>query len=663
MKRIAPLLLVVVVALVGAVAWWLHDPAGANLKAPTRPGDGGSEQTALATPAVSELTAPTATRQEERPAEQSDDAPLIDTSGPPGAIYGRILDPQGAPVSDAEVELVRGPAAAINIPSLYTRLNLLVRTDNAGKYRFNNVGPNDDYIIVASHPDYGDCEAGPIVVPPATEQAVADIRLRDGVTVEGFVRCDGRPLQNAVVILSNAMERLRKLRPNMPDHPDLEPFELRTATDAEGHYQFASAPFSSFEITAELDGYSRITRNSQTSFLGRSSREHKIDFDLTLARRITGSVIDESKNPIAGAKIAATIANQNFRCEVESISDGAGRFALEALADGQYFLQATCDGYSESHQQQVAAGTEELVLELRVQGSAVGVIVDESTGAPITEFALSVQQQYKGRGPIELAQNVRFHDSGGRFEVKNLDPGRYTLEGVAAGYAPSLSGEFEVTRGQVTSGVRIEMNKGGQITGIVVDRAGKPIRNALVSLRENGTKDNQVLEIFSQMGARGAGLPKFRTKEDGRFTLDLVVPETYQVAVRHNQFAGLLKDDVTVRKDETVDVGELVLLRGARVSGRAFDLDGNPLVGATITGIAGKSSGYKSTRTNNDGFYELLSLNAGEYTITINSFQSNPPINPLAGLSFAKNSRQVIAVNDGDDVTVDLRLSKEKPKE
>ena len=663
MKRTAPLLLLAA-AVVGAIAWWLHEPATPNLTPPVARNDGSApRENGLATPAASELATPTATRQQDQPANAEDDAPLIDTSGPPGAIYGRILDPQGAPVADAEVELVRGPAAAINIPSLYTRLNLLVRTDNAGKYRFNSVGPNDDYIIVASHPDYGDCEAGPIVVPPATEQSAGDIRLRDGVTVEGFVRCDGRPLRDAVIILSNAMERLRKLRPNMPDHPDLEPFELRTATDAQGHYSFASAPFSSFEITAELDGYSRITRNSQTSFLGRSSREHKIDFDLTLARRIAGSVIDESKNPIVGAKVAATIANQNFRCEVEAVSDAAGRFALEALADGQYFLQATCDGFSESHQQQVAAGSEEIVLELRVQGSAVGVVVDEETGAPITEFALSVQQQYKGRGPIELAQNVRYSDSSGRFEVKNLDPGHYTLEGVAAGYAPSLSGEFEVTRGQVTSGVRIEMNKGGRVTGLVVDRTGKPIRNALVSLRENGTKDNQVLEIFSQMGARGSGLPKFRTKEDGRFTLDLVVPETYQVSVRHNQFAGLQRDDVTVRKDETIDVGELVMLRGARISGRAFDLDGLPLVGATITAIAGKSSGYKSTRTNNDGFYELLSLNSGEYTVTINSFQSNPPVNPLAGLSFAKNSRQVIAVNDGDDATVDLRLSKDKPKQ
>ncbi len=663
MKRTAPLLLAVI-ALIGGLAWWLHEPTEPAIgPVPNRVAREGGNVARVPDAVTADATTPEAIRQTELPPEDPNELPVIDPTAPPGAIYGRILDPAGAPVADAEVELVRGPAAAINIPSLYTRLNLLVRTDAAGNYRFNRVTPNDDYIIVASHPDYGDCEAGPIVVAPATEQPAGDLRLRDGVMVEGFVRCDGRPLQNAVVILSNAMERLRKLRPDGPHPPDAEPFELRTATDANGHYSFTSAPFSSFEITAELDGYSRITKNSQTSFLGRSSKEHKIDFDLTLARRITGSVTDESKNPIAGAKLAATIANQSFRCEAEALTDGAGRFTIEALAEGQYFLQASCDGFSESHQQQVNAGSEGLVIELRVQGSAVGVVVDEESGAPIPEFTLAIQQQYKGRGPIDMKQNLRYHDSGGRFEVKNLDPGRYTVEGSAAGYATSVSDEFEVTRGQVTAGVRIEMNKGGKVVGIVVDRDHKPIRNALVSLRDNGTKDNQVLEIFSQMSARGSGMPKFRTQEDGRFTLDLVVPETYQVAVRHNQFAGQLRDDVTVRKNETVDVGELILLRGARISGTAYDLDGKPLVGATITGMAGKSSGYKSTRTNNDGFYELLSMNDGEYTITINSFQSNPPMNPLATLSLAKNSRQTVQVSDGDDVTVDLRLSKDKPKE
>lgn len=665
--KLAPTLLIVVLAgVVGGTAWWLLRDAAPNALAPIETAGDGTRMHApegLAPAAGGELVAPQATKTEQSlGGGEAGEPDAVDPIGPPGSIVGRILDPEGNPVPGAEVELVRGPAAAISVASLWTRLNLVVRTDNVGKFRVPSVAPNDDYILVASHAEFGQCEAGPIVVPSGTEVAAGDLRLRVGVFIAGHVRCDGRPIENAVVILSNAMERFRRLRPNLPDVPDFEPLELRTATDAEGRYEFACAPFESFEITAEKEGYSRITRSSQVGFFGRSSREHEIDFDLTPAKRITGSVVDSERRPIAGAKVTATIANQSFRCELDAATDGAGRFAIEQLADGQYFVQATCDGFSETHQQQVAAGTEDLVIEMRVQGSALGVVVDEETGAPVTEFSLSIQQQYKGRGPIRTRENLRFSDASGRFEVRNLDPGLYVLEGRAAGYADTASAEFEVARGEVATGVRIGMNRGGSVTGIVVDRDGKPVKGALVMLRENGTKDNQVLEIFAQIGAKAGATPKVRTKEDGRFLLELVVPDTYQVAVKHQKYATSSQDDVVVRKSEVNDVGEIVVLRGARISGYAYDLDGNPLPGATITAVSAQAAGYKSTRSNADGFYELPNLAAAEYGISINSFQTNPPMNPLAGLAWAKNSKQTVNVVDGDDVTVNLRLSKDSKK-
>lgn len=670
MKRASSLLMLVVAFIAGAGGFWLlmdRGPAIVSPVAPTGGRDTEAIETGAAPPAaVDPASGIQRTRDPglaaERDPEGGDpDAPAIDLQGPPGSIHGRILDPNGNPAPDAEVELVRGPSAAVAIPSLWTKLNLVVRTDPTGVYRFPTVAPNDDYIVVANHPEFGECEAGPIIVPPATDKDAGDLRLREGILVQGYVRFDGRPVQNAVISLSNAMERLHKLRPDLAQARDIEPFELNTVTDANGHYEFASAPFTTFEITAKADGLSRMTKASQSGIFGGSSREHEINFDLTVAARLSGQVVDQSKNGIDGVKVTATIANQSFRCEMEAETDSAGRFTLEGLALGDYFVSATCDGYSEVHQQQVAANRNDLLLEMRVQGSCLGVVVDEETGAPITEFTLAIQQQQKARGPIELKRNLRYSDSLGRFEVKNLDPGTYTIEGSASGYAASLSQEFEVERGESAAGVRVSMNRGGKVVGMIQDRDGKPIRNALVELRDNGTRDNPVHEIFDRMGARGPSATKVRTKEDGRFTLDLIVPETYQVSVKHNQYAATAVDDVVVTKGETTDVGVLVMLRGGRIAGRAFDLDGQPLKNATITAVADKAAGYKTTRTDADGFYELGNLNDGRYSVTINSFQTNPPQNPLVGLSWAKNSRQVVDVVDGADLNVDLRLVKNDP--
>jgi hypothetical protein len=95
------------------------------------------------------------------------------------------------------------------------------------------------------------------------------------------------------------------------------------------------------------------------------------------------------------------------------------------------------------------------------------------------------------------------------------------------------------------------------------------------------------------------------------------------------------------------------------VSGHAYDLAGRPLAGATIVGVS-KANDYRSVRTNNEGFYELAALPDGDYKITIQSYESDEPINVLVKLVQAKNSAQDARVVDGDDLTVDLRLAEKR---
>ena len=110
-------------------------------------------------PAEAVTAAPTTTpvREEEKPAPPvvppSSDFP---DQGPPGSIVGRVLSPNGDPAAGAEVELARGPAAGLNLQTLRTPTGLVIETDENGNYRFSEVAPNDDYLVIASHPDFGD---------------------------------------------------------------------------------------------------------------------------------------------------------------------------------------------------------------------------------------------------------------------------------------------------------------------------------------------------------------------------------------------------------------------------------------------------------------------------------------------------------------------------
>jgi carboxypeptidase family protein len=575
--------------------------------------------------------------------------------GPPGRILGRVVNPNHEPVANAEVELVQGPAVMLQLRALASETGIVANTDANGEYKLNDVPPADDYIIFASHPDYGDAQAGPIVVHASADAPVGDIVLRVGVHVTGHVNADGRPLEGAIVTLSNQMDVLKKLRPAPASSPDMQELKLATHSDASGSYTFASVPFDSFELTAEANGFARISKITQNPF-GASPREQNIDFDMLPAQAIRGRIVDEKKNVLPGAKVTATVASANFHCEQSTTSDANGAFVLDALAQGMYFVGAECDGYTSGNKAQVEAGGPEIEIQLQIQGGVTGVVVDEETGAPVVDFDLTVMQSFKNRGPVPGRNHLHGHDAAGRFELKNLDPGLLQIQGKAKGYADSLSDEFQVVRGQVTQNIRVPMNRGGTVTGSVVDKSGKTVANAVVILRTNKMKDNPINEIFKNVAA-GDPEQKVRADADGRFKLELVVPGTYQVAVRHNGFATFEQNDVEVRRREVTDAGKLVLSRGAKVHGHCYGQDGKPLAGAVVNAVT-KASDFLTARSDNDGAYVITSMPPGDYTLTIAQFSSTPPLAPLQMIFMAKQSQVgPVTLVDGDDTTVDLRLS------
>ncbi len=568
------------------------------------------------------------------------------------------MNPNHEPVANAEVELVRGPAIALQLRQLATETGIVRMTDANGVFKLENVAPAADYAIFASHQDYADAEIGPLIVRAKAETPSGDIVLRKSRRVYGYVTAEGAAVEGAVVALGNQMDTLRKLRRNVPNVPDRQESKYVTSSDAKGYYEFASIAIENYDVTAEAKGLARISKGSQ-NVLGGAPMEQQIDFELTPALSIRGRVLDDAKSPVAGAKVSANIANPNFRCEQSAKSDENGAFVLDGLAKGQYFLATECDGYTQSNRAQVEAGGADVEITLQVQGSVSGVVVDEVTGDPIPDFELFVLQTFKGRGPAPGKVHQHLHDAAGRFELKNLDPGVFQLQGRAGGYADSNSDEFQIARGQVTTGVRIAMNRGGSVAGTVVDKTGKPVAGATVALRTNKMKDNPIAAIFAPF-ADGEQEPKAKTDKDGAFRIDLVVPGTYQVAVRHGEFAGFEQNDVEVRKNEVSTV-RLEVSRGASIHGHASDFDGKPLAGATLN-ASSKDGDYFTMRTDDQGAFKLAALPPGDYTITVQQFNSDQQLGPFAAIVISANSRVSVSLKDGDDTLVDLRLTRDAKK-
>jgi uncharacterized protein YfaS (alpha-2-macroglobulin family) len=148
-----------------------------------------------------------------------------------------------------------------------------------------------------------------------------------------------------------------------------------------------------------------------------------------------------------------------------------------------------------------------------------------------------------------------------------------------------------------------------------------------------------------------------RGDADGRFKVELVVPGTYQLAVRQIGFAPFEQNDVEIRRNEVTDTGKLSLSQGAKVHGHVFGLDGKPLAGAVVNAVT-KSGDFQTARSDNDGGFVIPSMPPGDYNLTIAQFNSTPPMNPLEMIIIAKNSSMAVTLADGDDTAVDLRLTK-----
>ena len=570
--------------------------------------------------------------------------------GDPGSIFGVIVNSSGTPVSGAKIELAQGPEMVITMPSLRTSTDFATESDGSGQFRLTGIPPADDYLVIAEHPEYGSGNIGPFELVAAGSHDTREIKLRPGGRVRGFVTFGGRAIIAAEV-------RLDSTTAGFGAQQDEEKQKFQAVeTDAEGYYAFETVSFKNFQITVTARGFGSQTKTN-AAFL-ETRIEQQINFELTAESVITGFVYDKNRRPIEGAKVLASLSGASFRSEGKANTGRDGSFVVEGLSEGQYHLNATAQGFSPSNKPRIESGTSNVEMEMLPQGSVVGNVIDEITGANLDSFQVTVLRSFRGREPASTGPIHKFSGTSGHFEVQGLDPSSYVLEAKAPGYAACRSDEFTTQRGEVTEGVIVKMNKGGAVAGRVVNESGDPVKGARVVLNTNQFKWNPVHDIIRRMTNERGGKLKTRTDAEGNYLIEMIVPGVYQIAAEHKTFSAQAVNDIAVRKNEVTTVPDISMNQGARVDGFCYDEDGLILAGASVTAVSTKND-YFTGRCDNDGHFELRGLPAGDYTVSINSYVSDPPENVLLQMLKAKNSAKKVSLTDAAQISLELRLSTE----
>ncbi|MEM9292491.1 MAG: carboxypeptidase regulatory-like domain-containing protein [Acidobacteriota bacterium] len=259
--------------------------------------------------------------------------------------------------------------------------------------------------------------------------------------------------------------------------------------------------------------------------------------------------------------------------------------------------------------------------ELPVANASVRLLLAESTRT------LSGPQQLRNSTEDALAETLS--GSGGDFAIADIQPGSYDLEVRAAGYAPAMVRQVEVTAIQGASGGGgsgegaaqdlgdVLLAPGAGLYGRVSDDQGEPLGEVAVCFREAA----QLSALLT--GPRRCSEPHTFTDGEGRFEiLDLAERLPVDLRLDHPGYVGRALSGVIPGGEEL----EITLSSGGQISGQVLDATGQPLPQARVELRSGKGLNAAQQRlaapsvstatTGPDGEFQILDAPTGSFLLS-----------------------------------------------
>lgn len=338
-------------------------------------------------------------------------------------------------------------------------------------------------------------------------------------------------------------------------------------------------------------------------------------------------------------------------------------------------------------------------------GRIAGRVTVEGANTPVPSARVMLFPVGRPSGPIGLPPQA-LTDQEGRFAFEGLAPGEYRVDVQKAGFAPLFSlgtrpSTIQVSAGQAVDDVRVQIQRGGVITGKVLDPSGEPFT------------DGRIMAMRRAPGPEGGAAPRFipapiqgqqQTNDLGEFRVSGLGPGEYFVAAMRGpsgpggptpaaESNGSARvtlattfypgtTDPAVAQPVTVEAGKEVsnlifTMQSApafQVSGFVVDENGAPVARAMVMLIGDPRSGMftgpaGNTQTQDNGVFVIGDIPAGSYrvTATVPMTFSTVGVNGGVGGTFTTFSSGVggsiqpaeIVVTDAD--VTDVRVVVRRP--
>ncbi|HEX9934017.1 MAG TPA: carboxypeptidase-like regulatory domain-containing protein, partial [bacterium] len=341
-----------------------------------------------------------------------------------------------------------------------------------------------------------------------------------------------------------------------------------------------------------------------------------------------------------------------------ALIDSNFTYSIDGLSPGEYYVTVWADGYDTQYYNgasDLSGASHVAVVEdlttggidfhlIRTApgtGGISGIVRDVSDGKPVAGAVVSVWGS-DFSGPYRFGKAEC--DSEGRYSVTGLKSGGYYAQVFADGYVWEMYEDAEdvrlakpirVDEPNTAAGIDFSIEKGGTLSGKVVDVSGKPYYKAVVIAltgREGmipSPDDSTFSYEFGKIQRTGIA------DTNGVYVIDGLKKGAYLV-VASVQTEGIFQelwydqapsmqeaDSVAVRSGETTDGIDFRFSPPAgygSLSGTIVDIDGRAIAGASVSiqemSISAWDRNWRTVQTDSFGAYQSGYLRPGEYIVS-----------------------------------------------
>lgn len=533
-------------------------------------------------------------------------------------LVGEVLwASNGQPVSDAALEIRTGVRTFDRPYDLSPPLHRLnqdgtfdLRAIPAGKVtiavikEYNGHFP-DEWVLALLEQD---------VLLPAGETTTVVLRVADepgeirGRVIDGWT---GEPIRGIEVSLCDQYAWVEGA-----------PKPSETVSDEDGRFEFVSlAPGARYFLSASHPDYA--AKDVPPMTLGPGQVADGVVIELREWARLVGRVQDGSGRPVQAWMYCLTQGGGNEETDEE------GNYAYEKVAAGTTLITCTLQedsGTTEERLVDLAPGeTTRVDFTFAERFSVSGGVT--IAGAPVQDTAVRLLSDIAATTPRSGHREHRAKTDGkGRFQLKNVRSGRYTLfvEPVCSRFRGGITAQKAVTVAGTDVELALQLPAGTVSGRILSVETNEPIARATVYIQEEdmfGPGNDNVLEWHTRLFVLSdsyTGRYSFQAIGDGRYSIVASKDGLGTARIQVDVIGGEPLADTDIRLGKGYEVTGTIKAADPQVRFQEATITVRDASGQVILdrGLHPSFHGYELGRR---GEYTLGYLPPGEYVFEANS--------------------------------------------